>query len=116
MASTVNKNTPGNYAAEQTLFKEHLDYQQYAPYGKTETTYFPGTGLLPGKVFHDNFSTNFIEVEGFLRGTGMTNLVNPKSDVKPDLIDMKSLAIHETLPVILPRNLIVEKDQRPLWS
>jgi len=116
MASTVNKNTPGDYAAEQLLFKEHLDYQQYAPYGKTETTYFPGTGLLPGKVFHDNFSTNFIEVEGFLRGTGMTNLVNPKSDVKPDSINMKSLAIHETLPVIIPKNLVVEKDQRPLWS
>jgi hypothetical protein len=116
MASTTNKNTPGNYAAEQQLFQHHLDYQQYANYGKTDTTFLPGTGLLAGKVFHDNFSTNFIEVEGFLRGTGMSNLVNPKADVKPELIELKSLAIHEKLPVLLPRELVVEKDQRPLWS
>ena len=116
MASTTNKNTPGNYAAEQKLFQDHLDYQQYVSYGKTEATYLPGTGLLAGKVFHDNFTANYIEVEGFLRGTGMSNLVNPRPEVTPEKIEMKSLAIHEKLPVLLPRDLVIDHNQRPQWS
>jgi hypothetical protein len=120
MASTSNRNYNGNYDAEQRQYRDHLAFQQYIhnSSGQAYTTHLPGTGLLAGQVYSANLSTNNIDIESFLRGTGTTNLVNPKesTNVKPDLVNLDSLNIHEKLPVILPRNLVIERNQRPLWS
>lgn len=120
MASTSNKNTLGDYDAEQRRYRDHLAFQQYVhnSAGQAYTTNLPGNGLLAGQVYSGNLSHNNIDVESFLRGTGATNLVQPElsTNVKPDLVQLDSLNIHEKLPVIVPRNLIVEKNQRPLWS
>lgn len=120
MASTSIKNTKGDYDAEQRQFRDHLAFQQYLhnSAGQAYTTNLPGNGLLAGQVYSANLSRNNIDVESFLRGTGATNLVQPElsTNVKPDLVNLDSLNIHEKLPVIIPRNLIIEKNQRPLWS
>jgi hypothetical protein len=120
MASTSKRNDSGNYDAEQRQFRDHLAHQQYInnSAGQAYTNNLPGTGLLAGQVYSGNLSKNHIDVESFLRGTGATNLVQPElsTNVKPDLIDLDSLNIHEKIPVILPRNLIIERNQRPQWS
>jgi hypothetical protein len=120
MSSTSNLNYKGNYEAEQRQYRDHLAFQQYIhnSAGQAYTTNLPGTGLLAGKIYSANLSRNNIDVESFLRGTGTTNLVQPElsTNVKPDLINLDSLNIHEKLPVILPKNLVIEKDQRPQWS
>jgi hypothetical protein len=120
MASTSNKNSPGDYDTEQRQFRDHLAYQQYIhnSAGQAYTTHLPGNGLLAGQVYSANFSKNNIDTESFLRGTGTTNLVQPEqsTQVTPERIDLDSLHIHEKLPVILPRHLIIDRNQRPLWS
>ena len=120
MASTSNKNTTGNYDAEQRQYRDHLAFQQYIhnSAGQAYTTHLPGNGLLAGQVYSANFSKNNIDIESFLRGTGTTNLVEPEqsTNVTPEVIGLDSLHMHEKLPVILPRNLIIENNQRPLWS
>ena len=120
MASTSNLNYKGNYEAEQRKYRDHLAFQQYVhnSAGQAYTNNLPGIGLLAGQVYSGNFSKNHIDVESFLRGTGTTNLVQPElsTNVKADLVNLESLNIHEKLPVILPKNLVIERNQRPLWS
>ena len=121
MTSTSNRNYNGNYEAEQKQYLDHLAYQQYIhnSNGQAYTNNLPGIGLLPGQIYSANLSRNNIDVESFLRGTGSANLVNPESslvDVKPDLISLDSLNIHEKLPVILPKDIIVVQNVRPTWS
>jgi len=120
MTSTSNRNYSGNYDAEQRQYRDHLAFQQYlnSASGQAFTNNLPGTGLLAGQVYSGNLSTNNIDVESFLRGTGTVNLVQPElsTNVKPDLTQLDSLNIHEKLPIILPRNLKIEENQRPLWS
>jgi len=120
MASTSIKNTPGDYNAQQRKFSDHLAYQHYVhnSAGQAYTTHLPGNGLLAGKVYSANLSYNHIDVESFLRGTGTTNLVQPElsTNVTPDLVNLDSLNIHDKLQVILPQNLSIERNQRPLWS
>ena len=120
MASTSNLNSNGNYEAEQRQYRDHLAFQQYLhnSNGQAYTNHLPGLGLLPCKMYSANLSRNHVDVESYLRGTGTTNLVQPElsTNVKPDLIDLDSLNIHDRLPVILPRNVVIETDQRPHWS
>ena len=121
MTSTSNRNFNGNYEAEQRQYSEHLAYQHYInnSNGQAYTNNLPGVGLLPGKIYSANLSRNNIDVESFLRGTGSLNLVEPESslnNIKPDLIDLASLNIHDKLPVILPKDLVIEKNVRPTWS
>lgn len=118
MASTSNKNFSGNYLLEQRQFADHLDRQQYLhnSSGQAYTNHLPGLGLMPGQVYSSNLSQNHIDIESFLRGTGMSNLVDPKPPVQPELKSLESLNIHDRLPVYLPRDLVMDADQRPLRS
>ena len=119
MTSTSNRNYNGNYEAEQRQYRDHLAYQHYLHNGQAYNNNLPGIGLLPGKIYSANLSRNNIDIESFLRGTGSVNLVEPDAtslNVKPDLIDLDSLNIHDKLPVILPKDLIIEKNVRPTWS
>jgi hypothetical protein len=60
-------------------------------------------------------SNNSVDIESFLRGTGTTNLVNPKPDTEPNLIPVSSLNIADRIPLLLPKPLFIEPEQRPLW-
>jgi len=120
MASTSNLNYIGNYEAEQRQYRDHLAFQQYinSSSGQAYTNNLPGIGLLAGQVYSGNLSRNNIDVESFLRGTSTVNLIQPElsTNVKPNLIDLDTLNIHEKLPVIIPKNLVIEPNQRPQWS
>lgn len=76
MASTRSKNTPGNYALEQSCLSNARHYEMYVGYNFHEQTCYAGQGLLPGRyplqLFRDN-----CDVESELLGIGSTNLVTP---------------------------------------
>ena len=114
MASTSSKNTPGNYALEQWSYAQNVNYNTYASYGRPVNTYYPGDGLLAGRVHHENFAKNSCDIESMLRGIGSTNLVEPQPQVNGELYNLKSLSVIDRIPLLIPAPLQVEPNQRPL--
>ena len=115
MASTSNKNTPGNYALEQNMNRYIDGYRVYlhSAAGEAFTNHLPGDGLLPASNARNHLCGNYCDVESQLRGIGSTNLVNPQTAVVPQLHPTKSLSIMNKTPVILPEPLVVETNHRP---
>jgi hypothetical protein len=112
MASTRNKNTPGNYSAEQWSLGEQINYNTYQSYGVPQSTYFAGDGLLHGRVASEQLSNNSCDIESNLFGIGSTNLVNPMTPVVPELKPLGSLAVMDKIPLIIPGDLVVQGEQR----
>lgn len=115
MSSTRNKNMPGDYALEQHSNKVGCKYSTYDSFGKPAETHYAGDGLLPGRIAPMNLAFNACDIESQLFGIGSTNLVNPKSEVKPDVKPIQSLNMIEKLPVFIPEPLVIEKNQRPYF-
>jgi len=118
MASTRNRNTPGNYEAEQSI--NHTAHRYYAyetasHYAVPNETYFPGNGLIGMKSAHRNLSQNYSDVESYLFGIGSTNLVSPQSDPIPEINKLKSLNMIDKPEVILPAQLSVLPNQRNMF-
>ena len=113
MASTRNRNTPGNYKLEQWSNTHECNYNTYATYGKPTETMFPGDGLLTGKVGPMALAHNSCDIESMLRGIGSTNLVNPNPETVPEIKPLNSLSIIDRLPVAVPDPLVIEPNQRP---
>jgi len=115
MASTRNKNTPGNYCLQQREYAESRDYlaYKYSSYGQAYDTRLPGNGLNPGQVPWNTLSHNAADIESFLFGINSTNLVNPAPPLTPELTCLKTANVFETRPVYIPEPLVVEKGQRP---
>jgi hypothetical protein len=118
MASTRNLNTLGDYKMEQKAYKDNLDYltDKKNNYGLPEKVYFAGDGLLMGRIASESLSNNYCDVESFLRGIGSTNLVEPTSDIKPEINNYKSLDIMNRIPIIIPQPINVQKNQRPYMN
>jgi hypothetical protein len=115
MASTRNRNSKGDYRAENNINNNKVDYytnKSYS-YGQPVTSYFPGDGILQGRVASENLSFNNVDIETQLFGIGSTNLVTPKAFENPQIRILKSLSIIDKGSVIIPEPLVVHKDQRP---
>ena len=112
MASTRKKHAPGDYISEQRSTTQHINYRTYHSYGVPQTTYLPGDGLLQGRVAPDQLSHNSSDIESFLWGIGSTNLVNPLPPTNPEIKQLKSLAVMDKIPVIVPGDLQVQPNQR----
>ena len=117
MASTRNKNTAGNYQLEQWSLEQSRMHQAYLyqPNGQAITTHIPGNGLLNSWLPRTQLSNNSVDVESFLRGTGTTNLVQPKADVTPQITPLASLSVADRTPMVTPKPLYIESNQRSLW-
>ena len=118
MASTCNKNCPGDYKMEQTKYRENLNYltDKKNGFSVPNETLFAGNGLLMGRIASENLAHNACDIESYLRGTGATNLVNPQTEFYPDIKPFSSLSIMRKTPLIMPDPLIVHKDQRPYMN
>lgn len=114
MASGRNRNTPGDYSMEQRINIGSVDYLTEKNFAIPRQTYFPSDGLLPGRVASENLSGNSCDIESYLRGIGANNLVVAQPDVVPDLYKLKSLQTITRLPVLVPDELVVHENQRPL--
>ena len=118
MTSTRNKNTSGNYQAEQWSLnqqRQYLDYE-HAPNGRPIQSHFAGDGLLMGRMVPTELSHNSNDIESFLFGIGSTNLVESKPIPVPEIRNLESLSIMYRIPIIIPQPLVVDLNQRPLPS
>ena len=115
MASTRNRNTPGNYYVEQRQHKESATYTLYenSQYGAAYTTQLPGNGLLPAQIPWNKLSYNAADTESFLFGINSTNLVNPAPCFVPEITPLHTANIYQKGPVFLLEPLVIEKKQRP---
>ena len=115
MASTRNRNTPGNYCLEQKEYNQTSTYTLYAnsQYGAAYNTRLPGNGLLPAQIPWNKLSHNAADTESFLFGINSTNLVNPAPCFVPEISKLSSTDIYEKRPTYIPEPLVIEKNQRP---
>jgi len=114
MASTSNKNTPGNYQAEQRAFKQQLDYSTNKEYAFASPTYKSGFGTTPGQLPNTELAKNPNDIESFLFGIGSTNLVNPQGPVTAEVRNIPELSmLDRRVPLIMPKDLVIPNDQRP---
>lgn len=117
MASTRNKNTPGNYAAEKkALEKKHQELMYiHASQGQAMQTNLPGNGLLQGRVAGRDLARNDCDIESRLFGIGSTNLENPQGDFTAEMNQLNSLNVMSKTPMVMPRPLGIQMDQRPMY-
>jgi hypothetical protein len=113
MASTRNKNTPGNYALEIEGKQQQSQYKVSELYSVPSETNQPGNGLLVGKVGPAKLSSNYCDIESQLRGIGATNLVTPLPEVTPDLNYLRSLNVIDRIPLIMPKSYQHNNEERP---
>jgi hypothetical protein len=113
MASTRNKNSPGDYQLEQKSNRGILDYRGLENYAVPQESMFPGDSLLTGRMGAMKLSNNFCDIESELRGIGSTNLVNPTAPPKIELKYLRSLTMSDRSALILPDDFVVEPNQRP---
>jgi hypothetical protein len=115
MASTRNKNTPGNYCLDQ---KQNVGIESWQLYknganGLAYDTRLPGNGLNPAQLPWNTLSYNPADIESFLFGINSTNLVQPAELLTPELKCLQTANIFKTKPVIMPIPQAIPKYQRP---
>ena len=115
MASTRNRNTPGNYCLEQREYKQSENYTLYpnSQYGAAYTTNFAGNGLLPAQIPWNKLSNNSADTESFLFGINSTNLVNPAPCFKPEIKTIQTVNVYDKSPTIMPSPFLLDVTQRP---
>tara|TARA_Y100001935_G_scaffold240453_1_gene228974 strand:+ start:129 stop:485 length:357 start_codon:yes stop_codon:yes gene_type:complete len=118
MASTRSKNTPGNYKLEQraNILSKKYDLYQHSQYGSPYKTAIPSIGYTPSFISRDALSTNPIDIESALFGINSTNLETPKPNTIAHLKKLPEKDFFVRLPMIMPHNLVIENNQRPLRS
>ena len=113
MASTRNINMPGEYRMQQAALEARRAHVAYEGSTVSEATYFPGDGLLAGRVGSTRLAHNAPDVEAFLFGVGSTNLVEPAAPPDLRLLPLKSLSVISRRDAVLPAPLTVRPAQRP---
>jgi len=112
MASTRNKNTPGDYKLEQKAYmNRHFNIMNIEKQTANNKT-FPGNGLLQGKVASRDLANNYTDIESKLFGIGSSNLVEPLPITIPEIYSYPSLNVMNKIPLIVPNKLIIETNQR----
>lgn len=114
MASTRNKNTMINYQEEQLQYRMNVDHCLY-PYSSGGYAYqlnLPGDGFGASAIPADQLSTNAIDIESFLRGTGLTNLVQGGCvTLTPQLNNICTASIYKKNTIVMPEPLHVGKNR-----
>jgi len=115
MASTRNNNIQSDYNMKQRQLDVTRDNILYthAPNGSAYKDAFPELGIRPSYMGRDSLSHNSIDIESSLFGVGSTNLVQPQTPVTPQLKTLGSVSYFDRLQVIMPKNLDMDKNQRP---
>ena len=116
MTSTTNKNSPGNYEAEQWYFLKQRAYENYHGRVVNNLTCLPGDGLLSGRYPSMVLSHNSTDIESELFGIGSTNLVHTKQITTPNFKKLKTLSIYDKPRIVIAEPLVIEKFQRPCYS
>ena len=114
MASTRNINTSGDYCLQQSVFERHVDYNlyQHSQFGSSHRPAIPNKCIGVPSFSMNERSVNGIDIESELKGIGSTNLVKPRSNFVPNPHILPNICFFDSNATILPKPLIIEKDQR----
>lgn len=116
MASTRNRNTPGDYKMEKGAYEKTCNYNTYETYGVPSASYFPGNGLTCAKMARTELAHNSCDIESSLFGIGSANMETPQPRVIPNIIRPKTLHIADRIQMFMPQPLDVDTTiQRPLY-
>ena len=113
MAATRNKNSPGNYYLEVRDTLLQRVYEVNPIYAMPTLEAFPTLGYRPTHMSRDSLASNGIDIESSLFGINSTNLVQPETAVRPQLKTLPDVTFFKTLPLIMPKPLVMENSQRP---
>ena len=105
----------GEYKMEQQMNRNLTQYNVYknSAQGTPWETHIPEIGWMPSNVSRETFATNAVDVESMLRGTGESNLVDPKSTTVPQTVAVPYKSFFERPEVVNPEPLVLERFQRP---
>ena len=112
-----NKNTPGDY---RMFVRSNEDIVQnslytHSAWGNPTQILLPGNGLLAGPMHADILCKNHTDTESFLRGIRANDLVNGPFSVVAELEKHKSLDIIKKQAPIMPKPLVVSRENRPMY-
>jgi hypothetical protein len=115
MASTRNKNTPGNFCLDHRQNVQIESWQLYknGAGGYAYETNLAGRGFNQGHMPWNTLSHNPADIESFLFGINSTNLVNPAPPLRPELKCLQSANLYGKTDTLMPVPLVVPKNQRP---
>ena len=115
MASTRNRNDPGDYAQECRRYTQHANSCYGAPV--VATVYHPGSGLIGHRCPATQLADNAVDVESMLRGIGATNLVTPTLPVEAHTRILPTWEFRERPVLVMPEPLQGAQGARPgLWT
>lgn len=114
MASTRNKNTSENYKIEKQEQRLQTEFLINNNFSNNERTYFPDFGLNPSQLPREQLAKNSVEIESSLFGINATNLENPQEPIKDQKVHMDYVRFYDKQELIMPGNLVLEGNQRPL--
>ena len=115
MADTQRGNNPADYCLQQESYakaREHTFYK-HGPFGHAAHVAMPCVGITPSHMPRDTLSYNPVEIESALFGINSVNLVDPAPPVCPELHKIPEVPFFKRMPMIMPRPLVIERDQRP---
>lgn len=116
MASTRNRNTPGDYKLEKNAYQKTCNYNTYESYGVPTASYYPGIGIAGSKIAKTELSHNSCDIESNLFGIGLNNLETPQPIYIPSLKTLQNLDFADRVPFYMPKPLSVDTSiQRPLY-
>ncbi len=122
MASTRNKNCPGDYDLQQRAYRqsfERMSFDHSSFVGHPTQSYMPGQGLVGGKIAPRILAQNFSDVESDLFGIGATNLVEgprilPVTAESPLQYQYLDVALRPR-ELIMPAAFAPQENQRPMY-
>ncbi len=115
MTDTQRVNNPADYCLQQRSYakaREHLFYK-HGPFGHAAHVALPCVGITPSHMPRDTLSNNPVEIESSLFGINSVNLVDPAPQVRPELHKIPEVPFFKRMPMIMPRPLVIERNQRP---
>jgi hypothetical protein len=113
MTSTRNKNLMCDYKLQQKNKEVFANHILYPHFGQATTNHSPGFNVLSGQVGPSTLSSNFADIDSFLKGTYQNNLVDPRPVLKAQLKEQVPLNFFHRSQVFLPEPVDEKSCYRP---
>ena len=115
MSSTRNRNMRSDYCLQQreNILVNNYNSYKNSQYGSAYKPSIPTLGITPSHMPRDILSNNSIDIESSLFGINSSNLVQQNKPVEPQLKSIPYSNYFDRIELIMPKPLVVEKNQRP---
>ena len=111
MSSTRLRNAPCEYKRQQDeKFKAYNYVNNHNKLHHPNTT-FPKFGVNMGNMPADVLSSNFADVDSFLKGTYFNNLEKPKENFTAKIQEIGCSEFFKKPELIMPENLQIDKNR-----